>query len=754
MASSLVKRAGRPFLSGNRHHIVNPKSPLLQMSSTQNHHQQLKDLLSQHDWDNAQALWLELAEQFSDQPEFLLLLVKEFSDAGQSAMAAELASLIAENIKAAGKHHEWLYALKLQVEAKPMDKQLRAELIEAFGQIYQSDPHLKTILAVAEIDQNRTPLPTAIARIETLLALQTGAYCQHKSWGFGRVKSFDTTLGQIVVSFAHNPSHTMQLAYAAESLTPISNEHVEVRKMTDLDGLKRLAADDPVALLRLVLLGLNRLATADRIEATLSGSVVPADHWKKWWENTRKLLKKDTHFDLPTKKTDPIVLRTAPVSQQDEIREAFRDAKGLVQQTDVARQFLKLVDELENADLLVQEFQDALLDALNKTPASRPAERIEAAIVLEQLRQHQQTPGEDTAGLIAGLLSRVNDLAGVLDDLSGPAQKRALAILKTTAPDRLIREISRLSSRSLDEITDLLAQKADTIEQWVHNQTAGLELLCWICKNVSSPASRKAHPWLDAFQTTSLLLAVLEGIESAPNKTASKKLRDVLFVEGELVADLINNADTQAVRTLTRLILSSSVFEELDRRSLMARIVKEHPFVQEFLVSKTVKEQSLIVSWASYNKRKAELEDIVQKKIPQNSKEIGLARSYGDLRENFEFKAAKDMQKLLMRRRAELEILLSRAQATNFADTKTDVVSIGTSVTVTDLGTNQSHTYHILGAWDSDPARGIISYPAALAQTLLNKKVGDTIEAAGESTPQKLRVDRIEKAPSEILQSL
>ncbi len=724
------------------------------MSSTQNHHQQLKDLLSQHDWDNAQALWLELAEQFSDQPEFLLLLVKEFSDAGQSAMAAELASLIAENIKAAGKHHEWLYALKLQVEAKPMDKQLRAELIEAFGQIYQSDPHLKTILAVAEIDQNRTPLPTAIARIETLLALQTGAYCQHKSWGFGRVKSFDTTLGQIVVSFAHNPSHTMQLAYAAESLTPISNEHVEVRKMTDLDGLKRLAADDPVALLRLVLLGLNRLATADRIEATLSGSVVPADHWKKWWENTRKLLKKDTHFDLPTKKTDPIVLRTAPVSQQDEIREAFRDAKGLVQRTDVARQFLKLVDELENADLLVQEFQDALLDALNKTPASRPAERIEAAIVLEQLRQHQQTPGEDTAGLIAGLLSRVNNLAGVLDDLSGPAQKRALAILKTTAPDRLIREISRLSSRSLDEITDLLAQKADTIEQWVHNQTAGLELLCWICKNVSSPASRKAHPWLDAFQTPSLLLAVLEGIESAPNKTASKKLRDVLFVEGELVADLLANADTQAVRTLTRLILSSSVFEELDRRSLMARIVKEHPFVQEFLVSKTVKEQSLIVSWASYNKRKAELEDIVQKKIPQNSKEIGLARSYGDLRENFEFKAAKDMQKLLMRRRAELEILLARAQATNFADTKTDVVSIGTSVTVTDLGTNQSHTYHILGAWDSDPARGIISYPAALAQTLLNKKVGDTIEAAGESTPQKLRIDRIEKASAETLQAL
>jgi transcription elongation GreA/GreB family factor len=203
-----------------------------------------------------------------------------------------------------------------------------------------------------------------------------------------------------------------------------------------------------------------------------------------------------------------------------------------------------------------------------------------------------------------------------------------------------------------------------------------------------------------------------------------------------------------------RLILSSTVFDELDRRSLMARIIKEHTFAQEYLVTTSVKEQPLIVSHASYDRRKAELEDIIQKKIPQNSKEIGLARSYGDLRENFEFKAAKDMQKLLMQRRGELERLLARAQATDFAKVRTDSVQIGTSVTVTDLGTNQSHTYHILGAWDGDPARDIISYPAALAQTLLNKKVGDTVEAAGESSPQNLRIDRIEKAPTEILQAL
>ena len=69
-----------------------------------------------------------------------------------------------EHIKAAGKHHEWLYALKLQTEAHPTDKQLRAQIIEAINEIYEKDPRLKTILTASELEQNRTPLPIAISR--------------------------------------------------------------------------------------------------------------------------------------------------------------------------------------------------------------------------------------------------------------------------------------------------------------------------------------------------------------------------------------------------------------------------------------------------------------------------------------------------------------------------------------------------------------------------------------------------------------
>src|SRR5262249_55946377 len=152
-----------------------------------------------------------------------------------------------------------------------------------------------------------------------------------------------------------NAEHPMQLNYAAESLTPLSAEHIEVRKQTDIAGLKQL---DPVALVRLVLVSHKHSASADQIEAILSLSIVP--EWKKWWESTKKLLKRDAHFEVPAKKNEPIILRSAPVSQQDDLLETFRVAPSLAQRTEVARQFLKIVDDIADSDLLLQEFQDGL----------------------------------------------------------------------------------------------------------------------------------------------------------------------------------------------------------------------------------------------------------------------------------------------------------------------------------------------------------------------------------------------------------
>ena len=215
----------------------------------------------------------------------------------------------------------------------------------------------------------------------------------------------------------------------------------------------------------------------------------------------------------------------------------------------------------------------------------------------------------------------------------------------------------------------------------------------------------------------------------------STKLRELLLSDRELVPELLAKADPGELRAASRALLASPSVEELDKRSLMARLIKHHPDLQTLLTGGAEEKSSvLIVSWSSLEKRKLEYEELVNKKIPENSKEIGVARSYGDLRENFEFKAAKEMQSVLLRRKAELEQDLTRSRGTNFENPDVSQVAIGTVVELVPAGGGgASETYTILGAWDGDPDKQVISYQTTLGQALLSHRAGEIVELPVET---------------------
>jgi transcription elongation GreA/GreB family factor len=210
---------------------------------------------------------------------------------------------------------------------------------------------------------------------------------------------------------------------------------------------------------------------------------------------------------------------------------------------------------------------------------------------------------------------------------------------------------------------------------------------------------------------------------------------------------LIGTADIEVVKDLTRALQFSPVFDDMDKRSLLARIVKMFPKIQS-LISKesTRQDTTLVVSWASIEKKKADYDDLIKSRIPANRKDIEIARSYGDLRENHEFKAAKEEQKRLSSLQGTLESELERARGTDFATVRTDVVSIGSKVEVTEMGTNEKESYMIMGAWDSDPDNNIVSYLTPLPQALINKPVGIEVEFKMGDSTKRYRIDRISAA--------
>ena len=84
---------------------------------------------------------------------------------------------------------------------------------------------------------------------------------------------------------------------------------------------------------------------------------------------------------------------------------------------------------------------------------------------------------------------------------------------------------------------------------------------------------------------------------------------------------------------------------------------------------------------------------------------------------------------------------------------RTDVVGPGTVVQVTDLATNQPETFTILGAWDSDPDRGIISYLTPIAIALVNRKVGDEVEFELHGGKRRTRIETIAAWKTEAAQA-
>jgi transcription elongation factor GreA len=112
---------------------------------------------------------------------------------------------------------------------------------------------------------------------------------------------------------------------------------------------------------------------------------------------------------------------------------------------------------------------------------------------------------------------------------------------------------------------------------------------------------------------------------------------------------------------------------------------------------------------------------------PEVSKEIGVAREHGDLKENAEYHAAKEKQGMIEARIALLEDHLARAEIIDVSRLSGDRVVFGASVQLLDVDNDTEVTYRIVGEDEADLDHGSISVRSPIARALIGKEVGDTV---------------------------
>ncbi len=573
------------------------------------------------------------------------------------------------------------------------------------------------------------PIGTCFERLAHLRKMEAGALCFNATWGFGVIEEVDYFYAELEINFEQKGEHTLAFSYAAEALELLDEEHILAVKHRDAAGLAERIKKEPGEVVRLALQSYGNMSVG-LLTDRLVPSIVPESGWKKFWDGARKALKEDASIEIPRKRSELIELREGM---------AYDDSwfEQLATERDIGRLFERFKEALERGlDTTTETAQRVLSERLafiiGGAPNARPEWKAEGFIYARLM--NVEPVGLDVDAILHALIE--SDLEGMLDRLPSRQLETLLAILfesdKEALVVRLKRVIPKVSHPVLNEImAALIRHEAEDVAREIMatalgRRKASASMLLW-CQR----SSKQINAWklISKSDLAFRIQEVLEKELSGALLRAQNQLREK-FQQQEWLHDVMDEMSEQQRRDFMRRINEGQGWEVLDRKSVLAKVLRKFPELQDIVTpagSTVTKKEVPLTSSRSYRERQAQLEKLMKVDIPENSKEIEIARSYGDLRENAEFKYAKERQGLLMAQGAQLAEDLERVKPSDFEDVPTAHVSVGTGVRLVD-GSGSEQIYYILGAWDQDDALHILSSETRLATALLGAHAGDEVE--------------------------
>ena len=499
--------------------------------------------------------------------------------------------------------------------------------------------------------------------------------------------------------------------------------------------------------------------------------------YRSWWNKAKEALFRNPRVACPKAKGESYSLRAKEEEmkpEQEVLREYFlnREPKKKIL---LAEKLYKTAtdDSVEEIKADLPKIKEELTEAIKKARSLNDADRLHGIWVRNNLVRYLY-PGEEekveeiaprSKDIILAAVERdpKDGLNNLAKNLPSSYLERFLDLLTRIFVedwrDRIIDLLKYSEGRFTKECVDFLLSWdvsknshfvkgaeipddgkgvtsrqliKDCLKRWLEEQTLRGPVILWIVKNRNAAAYKDILSPLIGEDLLSALLAAVddEALQRETVVTTARiALADALSDDKDLIKDMLESSTADTARDLAQTLLLNQGFEDLTKKSILARIIKVFPSVQTLVATKSSdsKEKRLLVSSWSLQARREELEDIVKNQLPASKLAIEAARELGDLRENSEYKMAREHDEVLSARRGQLERDIAGSEVFDFNSTPSDKVGIGSVVSlVTNKG--EELTCTILGAWDSDTAKNIFSYQTPLAQALLDHKVGDTVE--------------------------
>ena len=665
-------------------------------------------LIQQKKFDDLESLWMSQIDSDPSDVDTFLNVAKALRKAEQRTQSDTLLGLLGDSLKERNLWTQRLLVLKEMGRLSKHPATLRPAIEEALRKSLGGHKSFPRIFEYAKFgDPASNPIEKA-DKIETWLTFDVGEVFFMPGRGAGVITELNPELGICRLDFEKEKRVSVPLGAASKFLTALPAGHVLREKFSNGEKLRTEATKAPAEMFARILQSFGRPMAMGEVRDAVIG-IVPEEKWTSWWTAARK------NPQIVVSGTGAKATYSWNASASDAAATVKRDfdRADAKNRLELARKHAA-----RSKDLADHFFATLSADAARLARTDAPT----AWQILTFLEGKTDLPVDPISLLSGQTASRV--INGIADKL---LREKALAAVRANHADwsKVYAEAFFLDQepRILSTIIEELDKAGQTtvrdrlIDETLRYPRRHPHAFYWYAKRLSEDET------LADKANYALVLQLLDAISSDEFAPVRARLKD-MFDKGGLAIRIVMQQDNEEqARKLVDNLERYGGLEEYRRENLKHAILMKYPKLRE------PQQEPIYATAEMLEKKRAELDHLVKVEIPANSKAIQVAREMGDLRENFEYKAARQRAEYLSARVGELSSEISRARVMDPAQVDIAAVRVGTKVRLSNGDVTRDVT--ILGPWESSPEHGVYSNQSDVAKKLIGHAAGDIVSFMG-----------------------
>ncbi len=632
--------------------------------------------------------------------------------------------------------------LRLVFDLQTTNSEDLADLATEFlKNLNPNDPLLNEKLRLVGL-RNRERFQGAIRNFELLTHMKKGNYVFHTGgWGTGEIIDVSLVREELSLEFEYviGPQH-LSFEKAFKNLLPLEPGHFYSRRFGDPDQLEKEAKESPAETIRLLLRDLGP-KTASEIKEELCDLVIPTEDWNRWWQTARSKLKKDTKIESPKELKDPFRLRSEEMPHEMSLHKALETKPGINATILLVYSFLRDFPEtLKNPEFKAS--LEAKLKDILATEDLSEGQKLQILFFLEDLHVSK------TSETIAELISNMKAAPEIIRNIEVmPFQKRALQQAHKLRKDWQETYLDLIFSVDQNLLRDFILNELDTpktrevlkqkLSTLLMHPLSFPDIVIWYFQKILDKKSKLPFSEPDGKNRFfEAILILLDHLEQKPqHRDLAKKIISLLTSDRyKIVRDIMQQSSQEEVKEYLLLATKCGSLTDHDIKILHSLAEVVHPSLARFRKDKERGADEENIIWTTqegFQRTQLRIQQIATVETVNNAREIEAARALGDLRENAEFKAALERRSRLQSELKFLSDQISHARVLTSQDVVVDEVGIGSVIHCQD-SKGEHFRFVLLGPWDADPEKHIISFQSKLAQAMKGKTIGEKFEFQGD----------------------